>query len=557
VMTEEKLKELLDSLRGLPSETEWLEFKEAKANFDFNKLGRYFSALSNEANLKSKPCSWLILGIEDKNRRIVGTIYRSGRASLEKLKSEIAEKTNGRITFVEIHELHLSGGRVIMFQIPPAPQGIPTSWEGHYYGRDGETLSPLNIHEIEQIRGQSKDFDWSAQTCEGASINDLDEEALAFARKKFKEKNKNQSFADDIDKWDTTTFLDKTRITINGKITNTAIILLGKPETSHYLSPAVAQITWKLDSTERAFEHFDPPFFLNANKVYQKIRNIKYKLLPGNTLFPVEVDKYEPWVILEALNNCIAHQDYTLQSRIIVTETVDELLFINAGNFYEGTVDDYTLGNKTPEKYRNYFLAKAMVNLGMIETLGYGIKKMYIEQQRRFFPMPQYDLNSPGKVKLRIIGKVLDENYTRILIERTDLSLETAIYLDKVQKKEKLAKDEAMKLRKQNLVEGRYPNLYVSSGVAAVTEDKSLYIKHRAFDNTHYKKMIISFIKKFGAAGRNDLDKLLLDKLSDVLDEEQKNKKIDNLLQEMARKDRTIKNIGSRRWPKWTLTEPF
>jgi ATP-dependent DNA helicase RecG len=146
-MTEEKLKELLDSLRSLPSETEWLEFKEAKANFDFNKLGKYFSALSNEANLKSKPCGWLILGIEDKNRRIVGTIYRSNRASLEKLKSEIAEKTNGRITFVEIHELQLSEGRVIMFQIPPAPQGIPTSWEGHYYGRDGETLSPLNIHE--------------------------------------------------------------------------------------------------------------------------------------------------------------------------------------------------------------------------------------------------------------------------------------------------------------------------------------------------------------------------------------------------------------------------
>ncbi|MGD2091026.1 MAG: ATP-binding protein [Candidatus Aminicenantes bacterium] len=246
-----------------------------------------------------------------------------------------------------------------------------------------------------------------------------------------------------------------------------------------------------------------------------------------------------------------------MQSRIIVTETVDELLFLNAGNFYEGTVNDYTLGNKTPEKYRNFFLAKAMVNLGMIETLGYGIKKMYIEQKRRFFPMPQYDLSNPGKVKLRIIGKVLDENYTRILIERTDLSLETVIYLDKVQKKEKLAKEEAKKLRKQNLVEGRYPNLYVSSGVADVTEDKSLYIKHRAFDNTHYKKMIISFIKKFGAAGRNDIDKLLLDKLSDVLDEEQKTIKINNLLQEMSKKDGTIKNIGSRKKPRWTLSESY
>ncbi|HLP59183.1 MAG TPA: hypothetical protein VK186_10155 [Candidatus Deferrimicrobium sp.] len=164
---------------------------------------------------------------------------------------------------------------------------------------------------------------------------------MTLARKKFKEKNKYQPFADEIDKWDSTTFLDKVRITINGKITNTAIILLGKPEASHYLSPAVAQITWKLDSIEQAYEHFDPPFFLNTTRVYQKIRNTYYKILPGNTLFPVEVEKYEPWVILEALHNCIVHQDYTMQSRIILTEKVDELLFTNAGNFYEGSVDCY------------------------------------------------------------------------------------------------------------------------------------------------------------------------------------------------------------------------
>ena len=77
-----------------------------------------------------------------------------------------------------------------------------------------------------------------------------------------------------------------------------------------------------------------------------------------------------------------------MRSRIVLTEKVDELLFTNAGNFYEGSVDDYTLTDKTPEKYRNLFLANAMVNSGMIETLGYGIKKMYVEQKRRFFPMP-------------------------------------------------------------------------------------------------------------------------------------------------------------------------
>jgi ATP-dependent DNA helicase RecG len=550
-----ELKSKLDQFRALPLETEWLEFKEAKSGLDFNKIGKYFSALCNEANLKNKPYGWLILGIEDKSRRIVGTNYRRDKVSLDKLKSEIAEKTNGRITFVDIHELQLPQGRVIMFQIPPAPQGIPVSWEGHYYGRDGETLCPLNIHEIEQIRGKSNPIDWSEQIVEEASIRDLDMEALAHAKLRFKERNKNQSFSVEIDKWDTVVFLDKARLTINGKITNTAIILLGKPESTHYLSPAVARVSWKLDSTEQAFEHFDPPFLLNTNKVYQRIRNIKYKLLPAYTLFPIEVDKYDPWVILEALHNCIAHQDYKQQSRINVIEKIDELFFINAGNFFDGTIDDYTMGDKTPEKYRNYFLAQAMVNLGMIETMGYGIKRMYLEQKKRYFPMPEFDLNSPEHVKLKIIGKVIDENYTKTLIDHTDLTLETVIYLDKVQKKKTINKEAAQKLKKQNLVEGRYPNLFVAPEIASITEEKSRYIKNRAFDKSHYKKMVSSYIEKFGHATRDDINNLLLDKLSDILNEDQKIKKIDNLLQEMSQKDKIIKNIGNRKKPTWTLVK--
>src|SRR3990167_2220937 len=138
-MTEDEIKKLLDEFVALPSETERLEFKEAKDNYDFNKLGEYFSALSNEANLKGKPSGWLIFGIDNKTRNIVDTRYRPHRNSLDSLKLEIANKTTSRITFMEIHELHLPNGRVIMFQIPAAPKGIPIAWEGHYYGRDGQS----------------------------------------------------------------------------------------------------------------------------------------------------------------------------------------------------------------------------------------------------------------------------------------------------------------------------------------------------------------------------------------------------------------------------------
>jgi len=194
-----------------------------------------------------------------------------------------------------------------------------------------------------------------------------------------------------------------------------------------------------------------------------------------------------------------------------------------------------------------------MVNLKMIDTLGGGIKKMFLLQRQRYFPMPNYDLSEQEKVKVQIIGKVIDENYTKLLINKTGLNLKTVICLDKVQKKEKLTKEEFTLLKNQNFIEGRYPNLFVSAKIAATTGDKSTYIKYRAFDDEHYKNMIIAFIKKYGSASRKELNGLLMDKLSDALEEKQKMNKIHNLLYEMNNKDRTIRNAGSKRKSKWIL----
>ena len=55
-MNQSELLELLNSLLRLSHETECIEFKEAKDKFSFDKLGQYFAALSNEANLKQKEC---------------------------------------------------------------------------------------------------------------------------------------------------------------------------------------------------------------------------------------------------------------------------------------------------------------------------------------------------------------------------------------------------------------------------------------------------------------------------------------------------------------------
>jgi len=553
-LTQEELKNLLNELRTLPSETEWVEFKEASNSFDFNKLGKYFSALSNEANLNNQSFGWLVLGVSDKTRKIVGSYYRQNRSDLESLKTEVANKTTSRITFIEIHELHLPEGRLIMFQIPAAPRGIPIAWEGHYYGRDSESLGALNLEEIERIRDQGQAYDWSAQICEGATIDDLNAAAITKARQNYKEKFFPK--AQEVDSWDEITFLNKAKITIRDKITRAAIILLGKDEAEHFLSPSVAKITWVLKdekNIEKDYEHFGPPFLLSVEAAYAKIRNLKYRYLLNDSLFPTEITKYEPWVIREVLNNCIAHQDYDLRGRISIVENPDDLIFTNLGSFIPGSIEKVIEQDAPPERYRNSFLATAMFNLNMIDTVGGGIKKMFLLQRQRFFPMPDYDLSKPNKVTVKIVGKVIDENYTRLLISKTHLNLKTVICLDKAQKKIKLTRDEYKLLKSQKLIEGRYPNLFVTAKIAAITEDKSTYIKHRAFDKKYYKAMVTDFIKEFSSASRQDINRLLLSKLPDVLDEKQKRTKVKNLLFEMANKDKSIKNIGTNRSPKWTL----
>ncbi|MBN1577363.1 MAG: putative DNA binding domain-containing protein [Chitinispirillaceae bacterium] len=552
-MNETQLLKKLDELRALPHETEWLEFKEAKNNYDFKKLGKYFSAISNEANLNKISAGWFIFGVADKTREVCGTNYRTRLADLDSLKHEIAGQTGG-ITFRNIFVLNHPEGRVVIFEIPPAPRGMPVAFLGHYYGRDGESLTALKLNEIEFIRRQTQNEDWSAGICETATIGDFEPSAILKARDNFAKKVPDR--AQEMQDWDDITFLNKARLTVQGKITRTALLLLGREESEHFLSPGIAKISWFLkggNNQEKDYTHFGPPFLINIEKVYRKIRNLHYRYLLDNTLFPTEVLTYEPYVIREALNNCIAHQDYFLRGRIQVVESPENLLFTNVGTFLPGSVDAVIEQDSPQEYYRNHFLAQAMVNLNLIDTQGGGIKRMFSLQMHRYFPLPDYDLTEPNKVKVKIIGKVIDENYTRVLMQKTNLNMQTVILLDRVQKKVGISNDDAKKLKKELLIEGRYPNVYVSAKVASVTGKRAEYIRNRPFDDNHFKKMVIEYLRQFNTGTKQDFDNLLMEKLSDVLDDKQKKNKIRNMLHYMAKIDKNITTTQKGRYAKWTL----
>ena len=549
VQLKEKIVQMLVSF-----ENEVVEFKEARSNYHFNDIGKYFSALSNEANLRGLQEAWLIFGISD-DKKIVGTDFRK-QGGLQSLKKEIVNGTNERLTFMEIYILNLEKCRVIAFQIPPAIRGIPTTWQGAAYAREHESISPLPMNKVDLIRSQIG-MDWSKEIVENATFEDLDKEAVKKARELFSKRQSDRKMAQEIlRKLSDAEVLNKAGITIKGEITRTALLLLGKSESSYFFDGFIPRITWTLynaDNSVKTYEHFDMPLLLAVDKVYSRIRNVKYRYIAGQqTLFPDEVDQYEPELIKEIINNCIAHQDYRLRGKINVEEFEDKLIFINEGGFIPETIEQALEPGYKPPYYRNVFLCNAMVNLYMIDTNSMGIPMMYQIQRDKCFPLPTYDLNTINRVRVIVYAKILDKNYTQLLHSNGELDIQTVFLLDKVQKGQTISKESFKKLKRQGLVEGRYPNLFVSFKVANSVGQKANYIRNKGLEDDICKQLIIKALEAMGEANKQDLMEILEKALPDVLSEEQKSKKISNLLQAM-KKEGMIAVRGTNRYAKWYL----
>lgn len=545
----EKIVRMIDDF-----ESEVVEFKEAKSNYSFNDIGKYFSALSNEANIRGFQEAWLIFGISN-DKKFVSTEFRK-QGSLQNLKKELVNGTNERLTFMEIYELTMERCRLVAFQIPPAIRGIPTTWQGAAYAREHESVCPLPMNKVDLIRSQIG-MDWSKEIVEEASMDDLDSEAVKRARELFSKRQSDRKKAQEVlNKLSDIEVLNKAGITIKGKITRTALLLLGNSESAHYFDGFIPRITWTLynaNNSVKTYEHFDMPMLLAVDKVYSRIRNIKYRYIAGQqTLFPDEVDQYEPELIKEIINNCIAHQDYRLRGKINVEEFEDKLVFINEGAFIPETIEQALEPGYKPPYYRNVFLCNAMVNLYMIDTNSMGIPMMYQIQRDKCFPLPTYDLNTINRVKVTVYGKILDKNYTQLLYSDTDLNMRTVFLLDQVQKHEVISKENFKNLKKRGLVEGRYPNIFVSFKIADIVGQKAAYVRNKGLDDDICKQLIIKALESMGEASKQELMEVLEKALPEVLSDEQKSKKVSNLLQAMKREN-IIMAKGVNRYAKWYI----
>ena len=544
-------------------EHEIVEFKSATGGYSEDKIGQYFSAISNEANLAGKQYGWFVLGVsETKEKHPVGTAFKNGPMTLlERFKYTISQNVTDAMTFLDIIELYpiVDGKpkRVLMFKIPAAIAGMPTEWKTRCYARNGESLISLQQYKIDVIRNQER-RDWSKLILGGATIENLDREAIAFAREKYKERRNQPHITEEVDSLSDEDFLTKIKLMRNGQVTNAAMILLGNAEFD-YLFANAPTIMWRLygaDGEMKDYTIFRIPFINVVDQVSAKIRNLTYRYMPNQlSLFPKETQQYDTWLLRELLNNCIAHSNYQLGGRIYINECEESINITNPGDFLPQTIETVLQTTYSPPFYRNQLLTDSMVNFHMIETAASGIKRVYRIQKKKYFPMPDYNFSTANQVSVTVYGKVMNEQYTYILYEHPEMDLETVYLLDQVQKGngKNLSKEAVAYLRKHHLVEGRANHLYLSAEVAKSVDDEAQYIRNRAFDDKYYQDMILDYLKQFGKGQKKDFRKLLMDKFPDVLTENQKERKILTLLSALKRQNKIDTDSGSPRTCHWVL----
>lgn len=575
-MSDVSMLAVLQDLLAQARERSTIEFK---SNWDqAEDIGEYISALANAAALDGHERAWMIWGVDDMTRQVKGTTFDPFH---QKVKSD---KGNGNQSLVmwlqfltqpradfQFHEVLHPEGRVVLLEIHPA-RSAPVAFKHVRYIRIDSHKVKLAEHPDREARLWAqlglKD-DWTGEVVPEATWDDLDPQALVAARQRYIEfcirgepdARRHEAIRAEVANLSDETLLNKARITKQGRITRSALLLLGKDESAHMLAPVDAKISWILRDASNATltsHPFGIPFLLATDRVFGRIRNETVDHMPDGTLFPTPVPQYDAWVVREALHNCVAHQDYLLGGKINVVEHPDRLVLTNQGEFIPQSVEWMLEHQSPPEHYRNQWLIDGMIRLRMIEQAGSGIRRMFVTQRERFFPLPDYtfDTSPQGhpRVELTLAGRIMDAKFARALMARTDLSLQHVLMLDKVQKGQALAVSEVKVLRDLGLIEGRAPKLFISAKVADAAGQKARYIHNRGLDDQHYQQLVVGYLRKYKQAKRADFDELLMSKLAAVLTPEQKANKVKNLLQAMKRAN-IIGCEGPRAAAVWFLSK--
>lgn len=552
IKPEQKLRELQQN-----PENEVVEFKKAEnSGLHPDTLGKYVSALSNEANIRGKVYAWLVYGIDNKTHQATGTNVRYGA----NLKHVIAEQTTDNITIRDFFEITQDGKRVVMIQIPAAPLATVVRWKRVAYGRDGESLVPLSLEKEEMIRSQTGLSDWSSTVEENARIEDLDMYAISILKKKYATKQNNPHFLTLPEEQ----ILNDLGLVTHRGITRAAILLVGKTEAiRRYMPHATIRLEYRNKEANIEFDHrivYDDCFYLVIDRLWNDInaRNSNIPIHEGPYIF--NIPAFNESVIREAVCNAIAHREYKFASETLIKQYPHKITITNAGGFPLGVTRENLLTvSSTP---RNRLLADVLSKTGVVERSGQGIDKIYHNTISEGKDAPDYSNSTAYSVELTVSAIIKHKAFALFIKSVQDdlpdeekLSVFDIIALEHIRDDDyaDVKRDIIHRLIKKGLVEQtgktKGTKYHLSQRYYNYMEDSAGHFKNlKEWDESMAIPMIIAFLTKYESAKMKDFESLFSGHRS--------RKQVKNIVKECVEK-KILKKEGRTADTRYSITNEY
>jgi ATP-dependent DNA helicase RecG len=509
-------------LKKLKESEDKVEFKAAEHNFPFAGgshskqeerrkcfLG-YVVAFANEGGGR------LVLGMADKvPHNVLGSDF--AQEKIGELEDETYSRLGIRVRFEELFEDSL---RVLVTHIPSRPIGKMIKFEGVPLMRVGESLRNMSDDEMFAILSEQEP-DFSAKICNGISLDDLDDLAIKKLKEAYSEKQNNPQFL-------TLTHaqaLSDLGLIVGSNITYAALILVGKENSiKAFLPQAAINLEYRNQSNQIVFnnrEIFSQPYFLAIDLLWNAInsRNGKFPVQQGAFIF--DIPYFNKEVIREAINNAVAHRDYSKTSEVVIKQFPTELIITSPGGFPLGVnLSNLITVNSTP---RNRLLADVLAKTGIVERSGQGIDKIFYQTISEAKPSPDYSYSDNYQVELRLSGVVEDKAFALFIRQiqqvRKDgekLSVHEVIALNVIRKGNYRAiTDHALlkKLEKEGLIEKKgktnSQKIILTKLYFELTDNRAAYLDGHLIDEYQIGIIIMNHIQEFGKGKMKDFEFLL------------------------------------------------
>ncbi|MDE6194233.1 MAG: putative DNA binding domain-containing protein [Muribaculaceae bacterium] len=522
----------IEQLKQMCESEDHVEFKKGEhGNVSYNGAGKdkpqerrrcilgYVAALCNEGGGR------IVIGMHDAYpHKVVGT--KQSLNAIGQLESDIYRDMGIRPDIYELYEdKETKTGRVLVIEVPPHPIGKVYKFEDVPLMRVGEELKPMDDKTfISMIQEQEPDF--SEQICEDVCLEDLDKEAIRIMKERYAEKQKNPTFVSLPD----TQALSDLKLIVDNRITNAAVLLVGKEEIIERIYPQ-SKVMLEYRNTESQI-HFDSrksygqPFFLLIDELWEEInrRNGSVPVRKGPYIF--DIPFFNEDVIREIVNNAFSHRDYRFGSEIIIKQYPLKFTIINGGGFPHGVSVDNLL--TTPSTPRNRLLADVLSKTGIVERSGQGIDKIFLYTLSEGKPEPDYSQTDDFNVTATLSASVKDPGFALYvqgiqdsLPDDNKLTVFDVLALCEIRDGAKRPSDKeiAWKLEKLGFIEkhGKTNAQYyiLPRKYYELSGDLAGYSLKTDWDINQMWAVLCPFLQKYGKAKRGEINKLLGSHISD------------------------------------------